>query len=251
MTPTAVVTGASSGIGRGVAVRLAESGYDLALVGRDRDRLGEVASAVRAQGREVAEIPADLADADADATSAIVEPAVALGGGIDVVVNCAAVIAVEPFEQVSASEFDRHWNVNLRAPFMLTQACLPWLRRSANPSVINVSSASARLVRRGQSLYGTTKAALEHLTRILAAELAADGIRVNAIAPGPVDTPIHASWSADPDEARRWLVDQVPLGRIGTVDDVAGWVVWLVSPGASWTTGAVVRVDGGQVLDPR
>jgi 7-alpha-hydroxysteroid dehydrogenase len=242
------VTGASSGIGRGVALRLAHEGYDVVVAGRDERRLEAVAGEIRGVGRRAVAAVGDLADPDA--IRLVASSVEILGGALDTVVNSAAVIRTEPFEDVSITEFDRHWNVNLRAPYLLTQACLPMLRRSDNASVVNISSASAHLVRRGQSLYGTTKAALEHLTRILAAELA-PAIRVNAIAPGPVDTPIHATWAADVDQARAWLVDQVPMGRIGAVEDVVQWVVWLSDRRAAWTTGAVIRVDGGQALDPR
>lgn len=249
MTPAAVVTGASSGIGRAAAIRLAASGHDVVLCGRDEQRLEAVGAEVRAHGCQARTVAADLADA---ASPKLVAAAAAeLAGSLDVLVNSAAVISTERFEHVSVDELDRHWAVNLRAPFLLIQACLPLLRRSGNASVVNISSASARLVRREQSLYGTTKAALEHLTRIIAAELAPDRIRVNVIAPGPVDTPIHATWADDVEQARAWLVDQVPLGRLGTVDDVAGWIAWLAAPDTAWTTGAVIRVDGGQVLDPR
>jgi NAD(P)-dependent dehydrogenase (short-subunit alcohol dehydrogenase family) len=246
---TAVVTGASSGIGHAVALDLAAAGYDVVVAGRSNDRLDAVVDAIRARERRVAKVAADLAD---PATPGLVAAAAAeLGEQLDVLVNSAAVIKTGPFESAALEDFDTHFGVNVRAPYFLTQTCLPMLRRAPSASVVNISSASSHLVRREQSLYGTTKAALEHLTRILAAELAPDGIRVNVIAPGPVDTPIHATWADDVEQAKEWLVEQVPLGRIGTVADISAWVTWLVSDQAAWTTGAVIRVDGGQALDPR
>jgi NAD(P)-dependent dehydrogenase (short-subunit alcohol dehydrogenase family) len=103
-------------------------------------------------------------------------------------------------------------------------------------------------VKPGSMLYGSTKAALEYLTRAWAYELAADRIRVNAIAPGPVDTPIHATYSHDLDETYSDLARRIPLGRMGHVDDIAAWVWFLVAPESAWTTGNVIHVDGGQVL---
>jgi C-7 ketoreductase len=103
--------------------------------------------------------------------------------------------------------------------------------------------------RRGQSVYGMTKSALDYLTQTLAGELAPLGVRVNGIAPGPIDTPIHATWADDLDEAYRWLRGQVPLGRIGRPEEVATWITLLLSPLASFMTGAVIPLDGGQVID--
>jgi NAD(P)-dependent dehydrogenase (short-subunit alcohol dehydrogenase family) len=114
--------------------------------------------------------------------------------------------------------------------------------------VINISSSVGSIIKPGNMLYGSTKAALEYLTRAWAYELAADGIRVNCIAPGPVDTPIHATYSDDLATTYADLARRIPLARMGQVEDVAAWAWILASPETAWTTGNVIHVDGGQVL---
>jgi NAD(P)-dependent dehydrogenase (short-subunit alcohol dehydrogenase family) len=116
-------------------------------------------------------------------------------------------------------------------------------------AVVNISSSSGTLLRPGQSVYGMTKSALEYLTRSLAGELAQHRIRINALALGPVDTPIHQTWATDLKSAYEWLANQVPLGRIANADEIARWIEILVSPDSGWMTGAVIPLDGGQVLD--
>ena len=156
-----------------------------------------------------------------------------------------------PVAEYTLAEIDQHLDVNIRAPFLLTQASLPALTAAPYGSIVNISSSSGTILQLfGQSLYGLTKAALEYFTRSMAGELAPVGIRVNGIAPGPIDTPIHETW---PTTWRRpiagWPLPQVPLGRIGVADEIANWIWLLASPVASFVTGVVIPVDGGQALD--
>lgn len=244
----AIVTGAGSGIGAATARLLASRGMTVALVARNGNALESVAATIRDDDEGAAHVlPTDLAEPDAPAE--LVRRVLELEGRVDVIVNNAAAFALAPFDQASAEDFDRHMAVNLRAPFFLVQASLPALRLSPAPAVVNVSSAAAVMYRTGQAVYALTKAALEHLTKQLAYELAPDGIRVNAVRPGPTDTPIHRA-AADPEERLRLLGELTPLGRVGLPHEIARWVWYLVDEEADWVTGTVISVDGGRVLGP-
>jgi NAD(P)-dependent dehydrogenase (short-subunit alcohol dehydrogenase family) len=242
----AIVTGAGTGIGAAAARRLAARGDAVALVGRRASLLDAVTREIVAAGGTAITIAADVGDA--------AQPGVIVGrtmeafGRIDALVNNAATIKVLPLAEYGLDILDQHWAVNLRGPFLLIQAALPHLTASKG-AVVNISSSSATLVRPGQSVYGMTKAGLEYLTRSLAGEFAATGIRFNCLAFGPVDTPIHETWATDLKAAYEWLKGQVPLGRIGSADEAARWIEILVSEEAGWMTGAIIPLDGGQVLD--
>jgi NAD(P)-dependent dehydrogenase (short-subunit alcohol dehydrogenase family) len=243
MTRVAIVTGAGTGIGAAAARLLAAKGLRVALVGRRREPL----EAVRGElGNAALALPADVGDRDAP--QRIVEETLRAFGRVDVVVNNAAVIQNGPLASFTRDVFEHHYAVNVAAPFFLLAAALPSLREADGAAVVNISSSVGSIVKPGSMLYGSTKAALEYLTRAWAYELAADGIRVNCIAPGPVDTPIHATYSDDLDATYADLARRIPLGRMGHVDDIAAWVWWLTAPESAWTTGNVIHVDGGQVL---
>jgi len=243
---TVIVTGAGTGVGAATARRLATGGWNVALVGRRANLLEEVAADIAKNGGKTVVIAADLAEAAAAET--IVDRTVAAFGGLDALVNNAAVIKVLPLADYTTEILDQHWAVNIRAPFLLIQAALPHLQKQGG-AVVNISSSSGTILRPGQSVYGMTKHALEYISRSLAGELAPHRIRVNALALGPVDTPIHQTWATDLKAAYEWLAKQVPLGRIAEADEIARWIEILVSPDAVWMTGAIIPLDGGQVLD--
>ena len=242
-----IVTGAGSGIGAATARQLGTVGARVVLVGRREALLADVAAEIAEAGGDALSVTADLADQAGPRR--IVDACLNHYNRLDGVVNNAAVVRHMPLAEWDVGCFDEHLATNVRAPFFLIQAALPALRESPVRSVVNISSSSGTLRRVGQSVYGMTKAALDYLTQTLAGELAPLGVRVNGIAPGPIDTPIHATWADDLDEAYRWLRGQVPLGRIGTPEEVATWITLLLSPLASFMTGAVIPLDGGQVID--
>jgi NAD(P)-dependent dehydrogenase (short-subunit alcohol dehydrogenase family) len=242
-----IVTGAGSGIGAATARQLGTVGARVVLVGRREALLTDVAAEIAEAGGDALSVTADLADQASPRR--IVDACLNHYNRLDGLVNNAAVVRHMPVADWDVGCFDEHLATNVRAPFFLIQAALPALRESPVRSVVNISSSSGTLQRVGQSVYGMTKSALDYLTKTLAGELAPLGVRVNGIAPGPIDTPIHATWADDLDEAYRWLAGQVPLGRIGAPEEVATWITLLLSPLASFMTGAVIPLDGGQVID--
>ena len=192
---TVVVTGAGSGIGAATARLLGAAGASVVLVGRRGALLRKCADAIERDGSHALCVPADLADPSSPAQ--IISSALEAFGRVNGLVNNAAVCRHFPVSEWDVAGFDEHLATNVRAPYFLIQAALPSLRESPVKSVVNISSSSGTLRLSGQSVYGMTKGALDYLTQSLAGELAPSRIRVNCIAPGPIDTPIHATWADD------------------------------------------------------
>jgi NAD(P)-dependent dehydrogenase (short-subunit alcohol dehydrogenase family) len=243
---TAVVTGAGTGIGESTAELLAYQGLDVALVGRSYDSLHAVAERISGAGGRALVVQVDLRTSEGP--SEVVAQVVEFFGRLDVIVNNAAFIRTGPIDTVTAELIDEHYALNVRAPLLLLKAALEALRVSPDAGIVNISSSVGSMLKPGTMLYGSSKASLEYLTRAWAYELAPDGIRVNCIAPGPVDTPIHATYSDDLEATYADLARRIPLGRIGQPRDIAAWVWHLVGPDSGWTTGNILHIDGGQVL---
>jgi meso-butanediol dehydrogenase / (S,S)-butanediol dehydrogenase / diacetyl reductase len=235
-----LVTGAGSGIGRSVAHAFVDRGAEILAVGRTAESLKETAQSTAGIVPFVADVT------DPDAPTAIVSAAMETFGRTDVVVNNAGIVRPSPLGTITATEFDRFMHVNLRAPLLLTQEALPQLEASSG-TVINVTAAVGQRGWPWMSLYGSTKVGLDFLTRTWAGELASRGIRVAAVAPGPIDTLILENNGFDPDSitAMNALRDQLPLARAGTPDEVAWWIVNLVESQAAFITGIVLPIDGG------
>ena len=236
----ALVTGAGRGIGAGIAQAYARAGADLVLVARSAADLGDVAASVRALGRTASVIPADLTDVSQ--VVKIIERAIAEHGRLDILVSNAGGAMPASYVDTTPEALDEAFHFNVAVPFELTKRATPYLLDSGRGSVVNITSRMDRLVARGMVTYGTVKAAVSQLTRLLAAELA-PGVRVNGIAPGVVET--DALKAVLTDELRARIVAATPLHRLATAADVASTARWLASPAASYVTGKVIEIDGG------
>lgn len=242
----AFVTGAGSGIGEGIALRLAAAGARIACVDLDGAEAGRVAGVIEAAGGEACAVVCDVADGVA-VTRAMEEATAALGG-LDVLVNNAGIVKVQRFEDTSVADWDRTFAVNLRSLFLTCRAALPHLRASEAAAIVNIASIAALRYTVPHVDYASTKAGVVSFTRDLAYELGGDGIRVNAVAPGPVATGMMATISdEDVEEAGARFV----LGRMGRPEDVAEAVAFLASSRAAYITGATLPVTGGAELATR
>jgi 7-alpha-hydroxysteroid dehydrogenase len=236
----AVVTGAGRGIGAQIAKTYARAGADVALVSRTAAELEEVAGVVRECGRSALVIAVDVSDVSRAAE--IVERTVAAYGRIDVLVNNAGGAAPGAYLDATPEALDEAFHFNVSAPFELIKQATPYLLESGRASVINLTSRMDRQASRGMVIYGTVKAALTHLTHILALELAPT-VRVNGIAPGVVET--EALKQVLGDDVRARVIAATPLRRLTTVADVANAARWLASPAAGNVTGKIIELDGG------
>jgi 7-alpha-hydroxysteroid dehydrogenase len=234
----ALVTGAGRGIGRAIALACAAAGAHVALVARTRSDLDSLASEVAAGGRRAAVLPCDVSRTEELET--VVARCVAELGRLDVLVNNAGGTGPNDPLRTSPAKFLQALEWNVMPAYTLTRAAIPAMRDGG--SVINITSAAARYAQRSFSSYGTAKAALTQLTRLLAQDFA-PAIRVNAIAPGPVVTEALAKFLTP--EVRAAMETRTPLGRLGTVEDVACAAVFLASPASSWMTGKTLELDGG------
>jgi NAD(P)-dependent dehydrogenase (short-subunit alcohol dehydrogenase family) len=244
----AIVTGASSGIGRATALALAADGASVAAVARDSAALESVIAEVGHAGGTAIAVVADLNAPDAP--DAIVRGTVDRFGAVDVLVNAAGIIAMGTTDATSDELWDRLMALNVRAPFRLMRAAFPYLKERRG-AVVNVSSVNGRRVFPNLAAYNTSKAALDQLTRCAAIEWAPHGVRVNAVNPGVTVTNLHRRSGMNEDAYAAFLArskETHPLGRPGQASEVAALILFLASDQAGWLTGETIAIDGGRHL---
>jgi NAD(P)-dependent dehydrogenase (short-subunit alcohol dehydrogenase family) len=238
---SALVTGATSGIGRATAMSLAQLGARVVLSGRDEVRGEQVVKDIRVAGGQAYFVRADLHD-EASAR-ALAARAKELVGPIDVLVNSAGIYPFGPTEHATEADFDAVYNINVKAPFFLVAALAPEMAERGHGAIVNVTTIVAKLGAPGMALYGSSKAALELLTKAWAAEYGPHGVRVNAVRPGPTRT----EGTAGRGEGLNALAAAAPARRPGSPQEIADSIVFLVSQRSSFIHGAVLPVDGGRV----
>lgn len=237
----AVVTGASRGIGRAIAVGLAEAGADVIGVARDAQALDALGADLDRLGCRFQPLPVDLATEAGPLEAA--QQAWAWRGRVDVLVNTAGMIVRSEVPDVSVEQWNAQFALNVRAPFFLTQAIGERMHARGGGAVVNVTSVAAEVTTLAPTVYASSKAALVQMTRVLAVRWA-PVVRVNAVGPSYVRTTLNESW-LDDDANRGFVLDRTPLGRVGEPADVVGAAVFLASPAASYITGQHLLVDGG------
>jgi NAD(P)-dependent dehydrogenase (short-subunit alcohol dehydrogenase family) len=239
---TALVTGATAGIGYAVAIQLAAEGAEVVVHGRNAERGAKTVQDIENAGGKARFVAADVSNAD-DVRRLADE-----AGNVDILVNNAGIYRFAPTFDTTDADFDDQINTNLRAPYVLVQKLVPGMIERGGGSVINVTTVAASTPAAGAGIYGASKAALELLTKLWADEFGTQGVRVNAVAPGPTQTQGTAAFESDLIEG---LGRTTALGRTAEADEIANVVTFVASPAASYVNGAILTVGGGaQAIKP-
>jgi len=240
-TATALITGGTSGIGRAAAIKLAQLGIHVLVVGRNAERGEKTVAEIRAAGGKADFISADLQDAASART--VAKKAIDLGSGhVDILVNNAGIYPFGPTDEMTEEQFDRVFAINVKVPYFLVAELAPLMAKKGKGAIVNLSTMVADYGAPGMSLYGSSKAAINLLTKAWAAEYGPRGVRVNAVSPGPTRTEGTEAMG----EGLEQLAAQGPAGRPATADEIAEAIVFLATERASFIYGAKLAVDGGR-----
>jgi len=239
----AFVTGASQGIGRACAIRLAKEGATVAVAARNQEKLNELVHQITAAGGQAAAFPLDVADEEQVKTS--IKSALGQLGKIDILINNAGITRDQLVMRMKRADWDAVLETNLTSAYLCIQQVIPSMLKQRWGRIINVTSVFGQMGQGGQANYAASKAGLIGLTMAIAREVGSRNITCNAVAPGFIET---AMTEVLGDEFKQNAVKQIPLGRVGTTDDIAGAVAFLASDDASYVTGHVLGVNGGMLM---
>jgi NAD(P)-dependent dehydrogenase (short-subunit alcohol dehydrogenase family) len=241
MATTALVTGGTSGIGRAVANKLAELGVHVVVVGRNMNRGEKTIAEIRAAGAQADFIESDLRDASS--ARQVARKAIELGNGqVDILINNAGIYPFGPTDEMGEDMFDKVYSLNVKVPYFLVAELAPLMAKRGKGAIVNLSTMVADYGVSGMSLYGSSKAAINLLTKVWAAEYGPSGVRVNAVSPGPTRTEGTDAMG----EGLERLAAEAPAGRPATADEIAEAIVFLATDRASFIYGAKLAVDGGR-----
>jgi 3-oxoacyl-[acyl-carrier protein] reductase len=239
----ALVTGASQGIGRACALKLASAGATVAVAARNQEKLNELVNEITAAGGKAAAFPLDVGDEEQ--IKSTVKAAIAQFGKIDILVNNAGITRDQLVMRMKRADWDSVLQTNLTSAYLATQQVISSMLKQRWGRIINITSVFGQMGQAGQANYAASKAGLIGLTMAIAREVGSRNITCNAVAPGFIETAMTAALS---DDFKQTAVKQIPLGRVGSVDDVAAAVEFLASDGASYITGHVLNVNGGLLM---
>jgi NAD(P)-dependent dehydrogenase (short-subunit alcohol dehydrogenase family) len=240
-TSTALITGGTSGIGRATANKLAQLGIHVLVVGRDAERGKKTVDELRAAGGKADFISSDLRDAAS--ARAVAKRAIELGDGhVDILINNAGIYPFGLTHEMTEEQFDRVFALNVKVPYFLVAELAPLMAKRGKGAIVNLSTMAADYGSPGMSLYGSSKAAINLLTKTWVAEYGPSGVRVNAVSPGPTRTEGTDAMG----EGLQQLASEAPAGRPATADEIAEAIVFLATDGASFIYGAKLAVDGGR-----
>jgi 2-deoxy-D-gluconate 3-dehydrogenase len=240
----AIITGGSKGIGRAIALEFAEAGASVAIAARGQEDLDRTAKEIESAGGTVLAVPANVADASA--VQGLVDRTVEAFGTVDILVNNAgAAPFMSSLADARLEGWEKYFHVNFMSAVYGTKAVGPLMLSKGSGCILNIASVAGLIATPGEGYYGAAKAAMIQFTRTQAKEWASAGIRVNALAPGWVDTPLNEALRAIP-QVNQTILDSIPIGRWGRVEEIAAAALFLCSPAASFITGSVLVADGGQ-----